>query len=78
VANFGVKQDLVKEKLSAIFSISDLFNSRIQKSQLRTDWLDSDSKRRRDARLFYIGLMYHFGKSAKRNAKKMFEYDNSQ
>jgi outer membrane receptor protein involved in Fe transport len=78
VANFGARQDLFNEKLSIILSISDLFDSRIQKTQLRTTWLDSDSKWRRDSRLAYLGVMYHFGKSAKKNAKKTIEFDDNQ
>jgi outer membrane receptor protein involved in Fe transport len=78
VSNFGAKQDLFNDKMSIVLTVSDIFKTRIQKMQLRTDWLTEDTKWSRDSRLLYLGVAYHFGKSTKKNEKKSFEYDNNQ
>jgi outer membrane receptor protein involved in Fe transport len=75
VVNFGMRQDLFRDKFSLTFTISDIFNSRIQKTQTRTTWLTSDTRNGRDARIAYLGIMYHFGEANKKNAKKPLEYE---
>ena len=78
VTNFGIRQNLLNDKLSLVLTISDVFKTRNQKSQLRTPSLDRDTKSTRDARILYAGLVYHFGTSSKKNKEKPLEYDNNQ
>jgi outer membrane receptor protein involved in Fe transport len=78
VANFGVRHNLVEDKLSLVLTISDIFKTRNQKLQLRTLGLDRDVKTTRDARTLYAGLICYFGTSSKKNKEKPLEYDNNQ
>jgi outer membrane receptor protein involved in Fe transport len=77
VANFGVRHNLLNDKLSLVLTISDIFKTRNQKIQLRTPGLDRDVKTNRDARTLYAGLIYYFGTSPKKNKEKPLEYDNN-
>ena len=77
VTNLGARQDLIDDRISVIATVSDLFNTRARKVQLRTDWLDEDTRWSRDSRRVFLGATYHFGKPAKKNEKKSFEYDNN-
>jgi outer membrane receptor protein involved in Fe transport len=78
VANFGVRHNLVEDKLSLVLTISDIFKTRNQKLQLRTSGLDRDVKTTRDAQTLYAGLICYFGTSSKKNKEKPLEYDNNQ
>jgi outer membrane receptor protein involved in Fe transport len=77
VSNFGARQDLFNDRFSLILTVSDLFKTRAHKAQIRTAWLNEDSKFSRDSQLVYFGVTYHFGNSAKKNEKKSLEYDNN-
>ncbi len=77
VANFGLRHNLLNDKLSLVLTISDIFKTRNQKIQLRTLELDRDLKTTRDARTLYAGLIYYFGTSSKKNKEKPLEYDNN-
>ncbi|MCX6832113.1 MAG: TonB-dependent receptor [candidate division Zixibacteria bacterium] len=78
VMNIGGRHNLLDEKLSLVVTISDVFKTRSQRIELRTLGLNRDAKTTRDARLFYAGLIYHFGTSSKKNKEKPIEFDNGQ
>ena len=75
VANLGMRQDLFNEKISISLTVSDIFNSRIFKTQLRTTWLNGDTRFSRNSRVVFLGAAYHFGKSTKKSEKKTLEFE---
>jgi outer membrane receptor protein involved in Fe transport len=77
-ANFGVRQDLLQEKLSIILTASDLLKTQQRKTELRTAWLNRDMKYTRDAQIIYLGASYHFGTPPKRGKEKPIEFDTGQ
>ncbi|MFH1937725.1 MAG: TonB-dependent receptor, partial [Bacteroidota bacterium] len=78
VVNLGFRQDLWKRRISIIATVSDLFNSRAYKSNIDTPILIQESVRRRDARVFYAGFVFHFGTNEKKAKAPKFEFDNGE
>ena len=77
VMNLGLRQDLLKNKLSLIFTASDLFSTLRQKTVLNTSFLNQTSVNRRDGLAVYLGLSYRFGKTLKKANEEKIEFDNS-
>jgi len=63
--NIGARQDVMNKKASIIATISDPFNTMNESSTMDTPFLTKTSVRKRDARVFYLGFVYHFGASKK-------------
>ena len=76
VVNLGAKQDLFKSKLSVTATLSDAFRTLTQKSVLESNELHQLSVNTRDARVFYIGAIYRFGFTPKKQEEKL-QYDNN-
>jgi outer membrane receptor protein involved in Fe transport len=77
VVNLGFRQDFWKKRISFIATVSDLFNSQAWKSSVSTPVLVQESTRRRDARVFYGGLVFNFGSNGKKSKEPKFEFDNN-
>jgi outer membrane receptor protein involved in Fe transport len=73
--NCGLRQDLFNERVSVIFTVSDIFNTLKQNTTLNTPALYDYSSRQRDGQIAYLGLTYHFGKTEKK--KEKMEYDDN-
>ena len=76
VINMGLRQDLMKNKLSVVATVSDVFSTLKQKSDLITKFLIQNQLTSRDAQVFYIGFNYRFGKTTKKAEDKM-QFDNA-
>jgi outer membrane receptor protein involved in Fe transport len=76
VVNLGFRQQIWKKRISLIATVSDLFNSQINKSTVSAPFLVQESTRRRDARVIYCGFVFNFGKSGKKPKEPKFEFDN--
>jgi len=63
--NIGARHDVLKKKGSIIATISDPFNTMTESSTMETQFLSKTTVRKRDARVFYLGFVYHFGASKK-------------
>jgi len=63
--NIGARHDVLKKKGSIIATISDPFNTMTESSTMETQFLTKTTVRKRDARVFYLGFVYHFGASKK-------------
>lgn len=63
--NLGARQNIMKNKASIIVTISDLLNTMKESSTMNTPFLTKNVIRKRDARVFYLGFVYHFGSSTK-------------
>ncbi len=70
VMNFGARQDFFKSKLSLTATLSDAFKTQQQKNVLSSPLLYQTSINRRDNRVFYIGISYRFGISAKKAGRQ--------
>jgi outer membrane receptor protein involved in Fe transport len=76
VMNMGMRQDLMNNKLSVVATLSDVFSTLKQNSDLNTKFLVQHQLTSRDAQVFYIGFNYRFGKSTKKADEKM-QFDNA-
>ncbi len=76
VMNMGLRQDMMKNKLSVVATLSDVFSTLKQRSELNTKFLSQNQLTSRDAQVFYVGFNYRFGKTTKKTEDKM-QFDNS-
>lgn len=65
VSSIGVRQQLLPNRLILTLSVSDLFNSLKETTQIDTPLLHETITRRRGARIIYLGCQYKFGRTAK-------------
>ncbi|MDB5223137.1 MAG: hypothetical protein JWN83_1804 [Chitinophagaceae bacterium] len=77
VFNSGMRQDLFKKQVSVTLTGSDLFKTLREKRELNTSFLKQTSIGRRDARIIYVGLAYHFGKTFKKPTEEKLQFDNN-
>lgn len=73
--NIGARQNVMKKKGSIIATISDPFNTMTESSTMETPFLSKTTVRKRDARVFYLGFVYHFGAS-KKVKEEALQFDN--
>jgi hypothetical protein len=78
VANFGVRQDFISEKLSIILTTSDFLKTQRMQTEVRTAWLNRNMKNTRDSQIVYLGATYHFGTSPKKAKDKKIEFESGQ
>lgn len=76
VVNFGMRQDLLDDKLSLILTLSDIFNSLKRESTIDTSWLIQNSISSRSGRIIYLGATYRFGSISKKSKEKTIQYEN--
>lgn len=77
VLNLGLRQDLVDEQLSLVATVADVFASLKRTVDLNTNWLSEQSLFRRDSRVVFIGLTYHFGSQQRKDKEKALQYDDN-
>ncbi|HLP18485.1 MAG TPA: TonB-dependent receptor [Bacteroidota bacterium] len=77
VMNAGVRQDLFDERVSVVFTVSDIFNTLSRKNMLDTPWLSQASENHRDSQILYLGIAYHFGQPSKKTKEKSLQYDEA-
>jgi outer membrane receptor protein involved in Fe transport len=66
IANLGYRHELKAHNLAFILTVSDVFNSLRERSVIDTPLLHDVTTRRRSTRIIYAGLIYTFGKPAKK------------
>jgi outer membrane receptor protein involved in Fe transport len=76
VANLGLRHDFPDKKTAVIVTVSDLFNSLKDRTRLDTPALQEEITRRRSARIVYVGLIYNFGKPARKTKDDSLQFDN--
>jgi len=76
IANLGWRHDLKDRRFAFTATVSDLFDSLKERTIIDTPTLHDDITRRRSSRIVYVGLIYTFGKPAKK-AKDDLQFDNS-
>lgn len=77
VVNLGFRQDLLKDKLTTIFTISDIFKTKTEDRIFDTPWMYQTSSNTRDSQIIYFGLTYHFGSNDKKLKDKSLQYDEN-
>ena len=77
VVNAGVRQDLLKNKMSVILTASDLFKTLEQKYELNSSYLKQVAIGKRDAQIIYLGISYRFGKIIKKANEEKMQFDNN-
>ena len=77
VMNAGMRQDLLKKKMSVILTVSDLFKTLKYKNELNSAYFNEISVGRRDAQIIYLGISYRFGKVIKKSNEVKLQFDNN-
>jgi|WetSurMetagenome_2_1015567.scaffolds.fasta_scaffold228080_2 hypothetical protein len=73
----GLRQDFFKKRLSALITVSDVFNSSASKSTVNTPDLVQESLRKRDGPVLFGGLVFNFTSNSQKEKEVKFEFDNS-
>ena len=76
--NLGVRQDLFAERISLTLTVSDIFKTQKQDITLDVGGIKQHETFRRNARLAYFGVSYHFGRAEKKAKEKSLQYDDQQ
>ena len=77
VVNAGMRQDMLKKKMSVILTVSDIFKTLQYKTELNSVYLNQTSIGRRDAQIIYLGVSYRFGKLIKKSNDFKLQFDNN-
>jgi hypothetical protein len=77
VLNLGARHNLADKKTALVFTVSDVLDSLRERTHIDTPLLRQDITRRRSSRIAYVGLIYNFGKPAKKPKKDDLQFDNS-
>lgn len=77
VLNSGFRQDFFNRKFSVTLTASDVLNTLRQKTELNTAYLKQVAIGKRDARIFYLGVSYRFGKVVKKQSDEKLQFDNN-
>jgi len=76
VMNMGFRQEFLKKKAAFIITVSDVFNTLKNNSEVDTPELYQHVIRRRSARMVYAGVSYTFGKQLKKSKENTLKFDN--
>ena len=76
LANLGWRHDFKDRRYALTVTASDLFDSFRERIVIDTPVLHDEITRRRNARIFYAGFIYTFGKPPKKQ-KDELQFDNS-
>jgi outer membrane receptor protein involved in Fe transport len=74
--NLGLRQELLSKKISLIATVTDLFKTQKRELELNTPLLNQNVINKRDSRIIYFGLTYHFGTPAKKSKEESLHYDD--
>ena len=76
VLNTAMKQELYRNKVALIVTVSDVFNTLRNNYILDTPEIYRKEIRKRSARVIYFGFMYTFGNSSKKQKENLIKFDN--
>lgn len=76
IMNIGLRRELIPSKAYLILTVSDVFDSRQEKTTIDSPDLQSVTLRKRSPRTVYLGVTYHFGQE-KRPKYSEFKFDES-
>jgi outer membrane receptor protein involved in Fe transport len=77
VLNLGLHQELIRNSLSLVFIVADIFKSLKRETTVNAADFSSWFFQRRDSQIFYFGVTYTFGAPPKKVKKdESLKYDN--
>ncbi len=76
IANVGLRHNLPDKRTALIFTVSDVFNSLRERTHIETPTLRREITRRRSSSIFYAGVIYTFGRPAKK-PKEEIQFDTT-
>jgi len=76
IINVGTRYDIPKYNLTCTATISDLFDSFKNTLDIHTSTIDRHLIRKRQPRIFYFGISYHFGNRSKKRNQEL-KYDEA-
>ena len=74
VLNLGMRQDILKKKISIVVTLTDALRTLQNRNTLNVDWMDQRVFTRGNSQVLYMGLTYYFGTKAKKS--KDLQYDD--
>lgn len=76
VTNLGLRYNLKDRRTSLVLTVSDVFNSMKDRTTIDTPILKGETVRKRSSQIFYLGVIYNFGRSAKKDREEL-QFDNA-
>jgi len=76
--NMGMRQDLWKRRASLTLTVSDVFNTLRNNSELDTPLLYQKTIRQRSPRIIYLGFVFNFGKSTEKQKEVQLKFENDK
>ena len=77
IMNLGAKYDIPRYNISLTATVSDLFDSYKNTRVVDTPYISQTIEMRRAPRIFYFGINFRFGESAKQTGGHKLNYDES-
>jgi len=77
VVNTGFRQEFLEGRLSMVLTVSDLFKTLKRELALDSPSLIQTVINKRDSRIIYLGLTYHFGTPPKKSKEEQLHYDDN-
>ena len=74
--NVGARQNLLRDRFSLTLAISDLLRTQRQETELDVAGTLQHVTTRRDSRILYVGLTYHYGRPEKKERDKPLPYED--
>lgn len=74
--NLGFRRLFLDDKLTFVFTISDIFKTLKRETVLTSAALNETTVNRRDARVFYLGFNYRFGVQPRKAREEQMKYDD--
>ncbi|MDR3220263.1 MAG: TonB-dependent receptor [Dysgonamonadaceae bacterium] len=75
ILNAGTRYNLLHNKASILFTVSDLLNTYKSVLKIDTPELKQRLERKRTSQVFYLGFTYNFGNSEKKQKAPALKYD---
>ncbi len=76
VLNVGARQNLYHDRISLTLAVSDLLKTQRQETELDVSGTQQRVTTRRDSRIVYAGLTYHYGQPEKKKKDKPLQYED--
>ncbi len=76
--NIGIRQDLWKKRASLILTVSDVFNTLRNNSEVDTPLLYQKTIRQRSPRIIYLGFVFNFGKNTGKQKDDLLKFETEK
>jgi len=73
--NVGARQNLLQNRVSLTLAISDVLKTQRQETELDVSGIQQQVLTRRDSRIVYAGVTYHFGRAEKKPKDKPLPFE---